>query len=230
MIIGIAGRKQVGKNTVAKMWQYLSSYDVPEYIDDTVIQDFLLYCLENPPSTWKLKSYAHKIKQIVCIMTGCKLTDLEEEDFKASRIPGSETTYRELLQIIGTDIGRNRVRQDIWVNNLLEDYKKGIKLVQPGDVYEYFLGSDGKVAYAPKWLITDVRFPNEIQAIRKEQGIIIKVLRDIDSDDHESEEALNNYHDYDYVIRNFGCLKELMVSVSNILNREKILRNKYQIA
>ncbi len=230
MIIGIAGRKQVGKNTVAKMWQYLSSYEVPEYIDNTVIQDFLLYCEDSPTSNWQLKSYAHKIKQIVCIMTGCKLSDLESEEFKASRIPGSETTYRELLQIIGTDVGRNRVKQDIWIKNLLEDYQKAVVLVQSGDEYEYFIEGKGKVAYAPKWLITDVRFPNEIQAIKEEQGIVIKVLRDIDSDDHESEEALNNYHGYDYVIRNFGCLKDLMVSVSKILKREKMIRGNYRVA
>ena len=231
MIIGFAGRKQVGKNTAAKMWQYLSSYDVPECIDDNVIDDFKLYCKDNLQNSWKLKAYAGAIKEIISKMTGCSLIDLDDGDFKNAYVSkDSKTTYRQLLQIIGTDIGRNLIGPNVWVNILMKEYDNDTQEMVPREAYEYLFGSTIIWEYAPKWLITDVRFPNEIKAIKDRRGIVIKVLRDIDSDDHESEEALNNYHDYDYVIRNFGCLKELMVSVSNILKREKMIRGNYRVA
>lgn len=231
MIIGFAGRKQVGKSTIAKMWQYLSSYNVPEYIDENVIEDFKLFCLRPETSNWKLKAFARAIKKMVSEMTGCDILDLDYGEFKNTYVSkDSKTTYRQLLQIIGTDIGRNLIDPNIWVNILMKEYDNDMQAMAPIEAYEYMFGHANIGEYAPKWLITDVRFPNEIKAIKDRQGIVIKVLRDIDKDDHESEEALNNYHDYDYVIRNFGDLKELMVSVSNILKREKIIRSDCKVA
>lgn len=231
MIIGFAGRKQVGKSTIAKMWQYLSSYNVPEYIDENVIEDFKLFCLRTESSNWNINAFARAIKEMVSKMTGCDILDLDDEEFKNTYVSkDSKTTYRQLLQIIGTDIGRNLIDPNIWVNILMKEYDNDMQAMAPIEAYEYMFGHANIWEYAPKWLITDVRFPNEIKAIKDRQGIVIKVLRDIDRDDHESEEALNNYHDYDYVIRNFGDLKELMVSVSNILKREKIIRSDCKVA
>ena len=57
------------------------------------------------------------------------------------------------------------------------------------------------------WIITDVRFPNEAQAIKDRGGILIRINRDngtraIDVNAHLSETALDDYDGFDYVIDN----------------------------
>jgi hypothetical protein len=51
-------------------------------------------------------------------------------------------------------------------------------------------------------IITDVRFLNEIESIRNSGGVLIKLTRDINKDSHSSENSLNGYDKYDYIIDN----------------------------
>lgn len=93
-LIGIAGQKQSGKNTVAKIWQsldlfYNNKYGVWEYfIDNKNYNSFVKAALGHkvgllPYSSWKQKSFAHKLKQILCILTDCNIEQLENESIKS---------------------------------------------------------------------------------------------------------------------------------------------------
>lgn len=139
-------------------------------------------------------------------------------------------TPRLLLQLLGTECGRNILHPNIWVNTLMSHYKPTdlslMKLRRKG-----FTG--GGLVY-PNWIITDTRFPNELKAVHDRVGISIRVNRPIlgDQDNvaafktktnvfHESETALDNY-EFDYTIDNNGSLLELIAEVRIILKQLKL--------
>lgn len=79
----------------------------------------------------------------------------------------------------------------------------------------------------PNWIISDLRFVNEAEAIKQKGGICIRVnrwLEDLDKTDtrHESETALDNYQ-FDHVIDNSGSLEELLNQVRTLLLDLKII-------
>ena len=89
-------------------------------------------------------------------------------------------TPRLLLQLLGTECGRQIIHPNIWVNALMSDYnykakKEGFqRSVKDKDgipiSFEY------EVEY-PNWCITDMRFPNELEAVKSRGGITIRVER-----------------------------------------------------
>lgn len=95
---------------------------------------------------------------------------------------------RKLLQRMGTDVGRNFIGPDTWVGPLM-----------------------AQIDAAPdKYVITDVRFPNEADAIRSRGGRVYWISRPGvgPANDHYSEHALDDY-DFDAVIDNSGSLDDL---------------------
>ena len=73
----------------------------------------------------------------------------------------------------------------------------------------------------PNWIIPDVRFPNEVEAIKERGGIVIRVNRSTTKSDsnsnHESEIALDHYHDFDAIINNDKTIGHLTHEVMDIL-------------
>jgi len=85
-------------------------------------------------------------------------------------------TPRLMLQLLGTECGRQIIHPNIWVNSLFADYNQPIDETQK-------INKDKGYAYKGEisnWIITDVRFPNEAQAIKDRGGIVIRVNRPID--------------------------------------------------
>ena len=74
------------------------------------------------------------------------------------------------------------------------------------------------------WIITDVRFPNELEAIEKRGGLTIRVERSrySNGDFHASETALDNA-EFDYTINNNGTIEQLIEKVREILIKEGII-------
>jgi hypothetical protein len=111
-------------------------------------------------------------------------------------------TPRTLLQLLGTECGRQIIHPNIWVNALFADY-------------------DTSSNYDFNWIITDVRFPNEVQAIKDKGGIVIKINRDSDVvDNHSSETALDNYDGFDFVVDNNGSIDDLTNNLIKIINND----------
>jgi len=67
---------------------------------------------------------------------------------------GYEVTPRKMLQWLGTDACRKIIGDNIWVYSMLSN-------MDPNK----------------KYVITDVRFPNEIKMIREAGGALVRVLR-----------------------------------------------------
>lgn len=231
MIIGISGKKQHGKDTAA----------------DFILKEF---------PEFEHKKFAGKLKEMVCLMIGCTMEELEDPVFKETplgeewdkwrvdsfympetldsevnafydyinyfntkeeavsfgesekkkyNVPSKEKVYgmssdydysvvkeeitpRKLLQLLGTECGRQIIHPNVWVNSTMADYKGG-----------------------DNWVLSDVRFPNEAEAVRKRGGLLFRVNRPSmeSTDQHESETALDNYQHWDKVIINDGSLEDL---------------------
>ena len=69
------------------------------------------------------------------------------------------------------------------------------------------------------WVITDVRFPDEAQAIKDWGGVLWRVDRPglVGGDGHASETAMDDYRGWDEVIVNDGTIAELRAKVGRLL-------------
>lgn len=200
MLIGIAGKKRSGKDTVAKMIHKL-----------------------NPDL--KIGAFATKVKEVCAL--GCKLPiEYFYDDEKDTRqvfihagmnedvakylidlykkFHRSTPTYelyqtilsdvrsslfgvmtpRQIMQTIGTDLAHQYIDPEVWI----------------------------KLTLADNMIISDARYPLERQRIKELGGILILVESDRQINDwHCSENSLQD--DYDYVITNNGTLDDLQKEV-----------------
>jgi hypothetical protein len=212
-IIGIAGRMGSGKNTVGYIIEKL--------------------CLTNNGPKFEQKSFARKLKQIASLLTGIPVEDFEDQEFKKSylgaewgtvesnplnSIPVFENiefnhlmSVREFLQKLGTDAMRDNLHINVWCNALFSEYR-GPKMSE----------------YNPSnWIITDMRFPNEMEAVKERKGITIRVVRPVEKSKttarlHPSETSLDKTK-FDYEIINDAGIPELIEKVRQILITEKII-------
>jgi hypothetical protein len=190
MIIGISGKIGSGKDTLSIVINYLADKSAPDSFNrwEQPLEEY----------TYKNKKYAENLKCMVCFLIGCNRIDLEDREFKEKEL-GEEwdgLTPRKILQLLGTEAGREIIHPNIWVNSLFADYTTD-----------------------SNWIITDVRFPNEAQAIKDRGGIVIRVERPGGESHcggaHASETALDTYN-FDYVIDNEGNIDELIDKVKQL--------------
>jgi hypothetical protein len=176
---------------------------------DTIADIIMQY---TPYHRWQVKKFAGKLKDIAEILTGVPKINFEDQEFKQQDMgPEWGMTYRDLLQKLGTEAMRSGLHKNVWVNALFADYQFNIE-------------EDEQIPY---WIITDSRFPNELAAVKKHNGIAIKVIRDSGNTigtTHTSETALDDYTEWDYVINNNGTLEELKTQVLSILEKESLLK------
>jgi hypothetical protein len=176
------------------------------------------------------------------------LKNLKEHSPEWWEIKSEILTPRLLLQLLGTECGRDVIHPSIWVNALMSEYNPtnldenglitavndyGIKVsVKPNPIL-----FPEELIY-PSWIITDMRFPNEYDAVKAREGITIGVKRPCFEcneiyqhkmscsksfqSEHPSENALDN-HKLDYEIINDKGIPELIEKVKQILLTEKII-------
>lgn len=180
MVIGINGKIGSGKDTIGRIIQYLTSdykdkYDFVEWIDR--VENYR----SSTHSKFEVKKFAGKLKQIASMLTGIPVEKFEDQEFKKTNLPehwntlqqsgrnkvSLPMTVRELLQKLGTEAMRQGLHTNVWVNALFADYNPGYT-ISPLDV-------DNRPP--DKWIITDMRFPNEMEAVVNKEGITIRVVR-----------------------------------------------------
>jgi len=173
-------------------------------------------------------SFASHLKDVTSVMFGWdrKLLEgdtAESRDFREkidsfwSKKLNREFTPRLALQLMGTEVGRNVFGQNLWIHAL-----------------------ENKINKDESYIVTDVRFQNEIDWIREQKGIIIEirrgelprwykvaseantgcqhsteVMKDIGT--HESEWKWIGNRNVDHVIRNDGSLEDLEQSIISCL-------------
>jgi len=247
MIIGIGYKMRAGKDTTGRIIQFLT-----QKYNEITLQEMLDYSsTQQPPTTeWQVKKFAGKLKQCISIVTGISLDDLEKEYVKNRELPEEwnriwtnpvngvvETmpmTVRQLLQEFGTE-GCRSIHSDFWVNSLFADYKPTLTDDSKEELQKYLSKpkkyKESIVEYKnTNWIITDLRFPNEAEAIKVRGGILIKVerntggvdLHNINYSKHSSESALDDF-EFDYVIDNNSDIPTLIENVSKVLRQENII-------
>lgn len=118
-------------------------------------------------------------------VTASKMIFGDLKEMPVPELGGHSTRYA--MQTLGTEWGRLCLDRDLWVNIGVAKAKQYDKAV-----------------------ITDVRFPNEAEAIKEQGGVIIRVLRDEPDaarDNHASEMIDNIVPDY--FVDNNGSLQDL---------------------
>jgi hypothetical protein len=222
-ILLISGKLQSGKNQIAEYIQ-----EILEDRSKQVTQDLFAKTLKNNceqdfsrltdhlnATFQKLMDYIEpdilkygNDQFIIDMFNMCKEHITTSENYYENKNP----ITRLLLQTYGTDIFRDRVDFNYWVIQLINRIKESS--------FDYTL-------------ITDVRFPNEIDVIKSEDNIDVMVIRihrkdnnQTNLNEHESEKALDNYTEWDLVIDNNGSLDELKQAALNICNN--LLNNNQQ--
>jgi hypothetical protein len=174
---------------------------------------------------FKADSFAKPLKDSVAIIFGWD-RNLLEGDTKESRkwrevpdeywskVYGYSFTPRLALQLFGTEACRSGLHQDIWIHSLMTRIKGHQRVV-----------------------VTDVRFKNEVEAIQKVNGTIVRIkrgpepiwydgLKNVYHDQHK-ENFMNIYGihrsewdwvgcDFDVVIENDGTLEDLQEKINNL--------------
>jgi hypothetical protein len=156
-------------------------------------------------------------------------------------------TRRKIMQLLGTECGREIIHPNIWVNALMSEYKPSCKsyCARMKQADDEGCTCEQDCDCLPNWIITDMRFPNEMKAVKDRSGITIRVNRhgnylklgdystakkeDIENVtrqvlkiEHESETALDDAK-FNYVIFNNGTIKDLVEEVKVILRRESLI-------
>jgi hypothetical protein len=112
--------------------------------------------------------------------------DLKE----ASREVFGHRSARYAMQTLGTEWGRNLMASDLWVDLCMR-----------------------RCSMFNKAVVTDVRFPNEVEAIRKAGGKIVRITRPNTEVDNHTSESLTLTLPVDLEIANDGTISDLHMKV-----------------
>lgn len=222
-LVGISGKIGSGKSTVGQIIQYLTAVNTPSTMNAGKRYTLKEYLALNDMSCndiYEIKKFASKLKDITCILIGCTREDLESQEFKTKELgeawdmyeltwgdgweshtdivtkdfnknlylndrgefEGStkviKMTPRKLMQVLGTECIRNLIHPNAWVNSLFANYSDEFN-----------------------WVIDDMRFNNEYEAIKTRGGILIRVERNLYKfhDKVFTMEELQAYH-----VKTFG--------------------------
>lgn len=101
-------------------------------------------------------SFATPIKEALNEIFGWSMREWNDREWKETpRTEAGGRSPRYLAQTLGTEWGRDLVSPDLWVSVAIERARRSPLPV----------------------VISDVRFPNEVDALREAGGVIIKIVR-----------------------------------------------------
>ncbi len=165
-----------------------------------------------------LDSFATSVKDIAAIIFNYDRTKIEgftvedriwreNIDNEISNFLGRPFRPRDALTLIGTEFGRNMIHPNIWIKTVFDRYKS----------------NENK-----NLVITDLRFPNEFESIKKHKGYTIRIYRPCLQEnkpnnivnEHISETALDSKEansEFDYIIINDGTIEDLKIKIKNII-------------
>lgn len=179
LILGLSGRKQSGKNSLADFLVRNTAELFPHPVYNQKVKCF---------------GFASALKDVCCDLFGVPRNwaygddEAKRNTTNAFTLSGSPLTVRGLLQYFGTDVVR-AMHYDAWVNAAMAGLARvdGVHLA----------------------VFTDVRFPNEVAAIKSRGGKVIRLTRSpANWDGHESEVALDmekyDWGNFDSILDNKG--------------------------
>lgn len=210
MIIAFSGRKFSGKDTAAEGLidrQGFVRIGLADKLKDICAKVFEIYRPDMDNPNLKEKQFSTPIA-IRSSHIHDLLDQLETDGFVITEnmwrsickdfIGKKLFSIRECLQIIGTDVCRNYICDDIWLQYVGK-----------------FLDRENKDV-----VITDARYRNEREFLKNRGAILILIKRKmadnsiLNTDLHISENQLGEEQEYDVVINNNSTITELQSSIS----------------
>lgn len=133
-------------------------------------------------------AFGDQIKEEVAGATGVDLDHIEEH----------KERFRPMLQWWGADFRRHYKGESYWLDKMLAKMET--------------------IAGREVLVITDVRYPNEAELVKRAGGIMLRVERETGlKDAHSSENLLDDFEGFDYRLTNDGTIRELKKKVERIV-------------
>ena len=148
------------------------------------------------------RKYATPLRQVAEILTGVPIEVSETTEGKNQIINEMGITVGRFLQLLGTEMIREKTYPNVWIDALFRQIKPNENIV-----------------------ISDVRFPNEQNAVKQRDGIVILInsSRETSSEAlagrstmHETERALDGVRP-DYTVKNDGSIEELREKLNKLI-------------
>lgn len=161
-------------------------------------KDTVARLIHSIDDTYRAIAFADPLKDAVAAMLLVPRSYLEDRNVKEEPIAVIGKSPRYMMQTLGTEWGRELIHPDLWVILASERI-------------------DHLLQFA-RVVITDVRFENEAEMIRKKGGIIVHIIRpevENSGDAHASETGIEK-KDEDYLIYNTSSLDELQLEVQGL--------------
>ncbi len=194
MLIGLNGKLKAGKDTTFEVIQEL--YPDAERVSfaDT-LKDSAAASLNMSRGLLEYLKGAEDIHFEIpkmSIMSSSLPSDVKAE------LSHWKLNMRQYLQLYGTEAHRDIFGDDFWIDMALPKN----------------LDHSNKIL-----VVTDMRFPNEIERVRELGGITVKVVRDARTlhGNHPSEQDVD--HLVDYFLDNTGTLANLQTNVNDLLQK-----------
>jgi len=113
---------------------------------------------------------------------------------------------RRLMQVLGTEVGRNLFDPEIWV-----------KIAESKILSQLSVGNT---------VVTDVRFPNEARLIKKHEGVLVRLSRpDFGPvNEHVSDRASESWT-YDYILENDSSIEALHQKMRTLIKEIQSTRS-----
>lgn len=152
-------------------------------------------------------AFADALKQVVALIADEPVGLYHDDTTKEQYTDALGMTRRQALQLMGTEGGRKVLGDLVWVNRLTRSWRNAGK---------------------PRWVVSDVRFDNEAEAIRANGGIIVKIVRpqaekiSTGVAGHASEGGIDHSL-VDFHVKNSGTLEDLASSARLVLATKGLL-------
>lgn len=203
-IIGLNGVARAGKDTVAKVLHDIYGYEIKSYSDALNRALIALNPMVslNPDMVDEFGNTT-----ALSVKDGWTRYAILESAVGYEKAK-DQPEVRALLQRMGTEVGRNMLGQDIWVDALFKDRPLGAK-----------------------WAIVNVRFPNEAEAVWKRGGVVWEVTRPgfKPALGHISDTALDAVAK-DAYLHNDGTVEELAQKVITLMDEGQDIKADLQAA
>lgn len=174
-VVGLSGYAQAGKDTAATILKPYG-YSRRAFADN-------------------LRNSLYALNPIINVgKMGIRLNGLIDK-YGYEQTKMKYTEFRALLQRMGTEVGRDILGQNIWVDSVMNTLDEG------------------------NYVFTDCRFPNEAAAVKQYGGKMIRINRPgfKPINNHPSETSLDNY-DFDAIIDNDGDIETFEKKLLAVVN------------
>ena len=191
LFIGISGKLGSGKDTVA---QYLIEHleKATRIALADLLKEEVAWALTGYYDTYRFSELPEKLQGELRSHYGTELPEhIKPSDLiRWMNDRATKEYFRKILQWWGTEFRREQFGKNYWIDRL-----------------EKRVLSNPSITTV---IIPDIRFPDEAVMVKRNNGYLIRVVRgEINTGDHPSETALDDYAEFDTWVHNTGTLYDL---------------------